>query len=114
MPVVMGRDTTNDMVARPDGSGTMEDRRRSYRRPAGLRGRFTGGAGGGGTDAADVVVADLSSHGIGLVSAVPVEVGATRRVVIFREGTYDLRADVRIVSCRRHADGTYVVGAEIV
>jgi hypothetical protein len=118
----MSKDTAQRVVALADGgTGAIADRRRSARRPAGLRGRLTyppapaeAAQAEARPGAADVTVADWSQHGVGLVSPVPVAVGSTPRAVIFREGTYDLRADLRVVSCRRRQDGMYAVGAEIV
>ena len=89
----------------------VSDRRRSRRddqdlpawlSPAGRRSASAGG---------QVRVADLSLHGVGMLSPTPMETGGAHWIVV-NGGALRLSCRLRVVSCRRRGDGRYECGGE--
>lgn len=83
------------------------DRRQEHRRPIGALASIRRVIDGETLDRLDIVLRDVSRHGIGLRSPVPLPGGAVYRVELGTEE--DVR--IRIIHSRRRFDGTYDVGA---
>ena len=83
------------------------DRRRESRRPAGAPAIAARLIGGKEFDRYEVLISDVSSRGVGLRSAVPLEKGAEYRLAALGEPA----RLIRVVRSRRRLDGTFDVGA---
>ncbi|HEY8746544.1 MAG TPA: hypothetical protein VIM11_01120 [Tepidisphaeraceae bacterium] len=83
------------------------DRRRESRRPAGAPAVASRLIGGKEIGRHEVLVSDVSSRGVGLRSAVPLDKGAEYKLQILGENAWL----IRIVRSRPRLDGTFDVGA---
>jgi hypothetical protein len=89
-----------------------DDRRRSYRHPLGAAGvLMRENDSEPGADSVHVLVFNVSIHGVGFRSTVPMKIDARRRLRI-GSGPLFLAARLKVVSSRVRADGTYDIGAE--
>lgn len=104
-----------DQHAPPGGSDNPHyagpERRRAPRRQQ--RGQATLIPASGDTSVEEQVeLFDRSEGGVGFISPRRYTPGAVYRVSLKDESTF-LNARLRIVSCRRQADGAYLVGSEL-
>ena len=85
------------------------ERRRSERTATACDGWISGPGGDDFTSGRQVLVTDLSLHGVGFASERPCEPGERRWVLIHR-GALRLSTRVRIASCRPREAGGFDVG----
>jgi hypothetical protein len=84
------------------------ERRRSPRKPHVVEASLGSPTGG---KPLKVTSVDLSKHGVGLSVAKPIAAG-TFHVLNLGLGTQRIAGEVRVLSCRKEADGSYRVHAE--
>lgn len=87
-----------------------DDRRRSERRPCICEAWIWSPTSSEDDDRRLVSALNLSRHGVGFESDQPVEPGTFHRIEL-RLGPQTIRAEIRILHCRR-GDGGFEVGAE--
>lgn len=102
------RDESNERMFCAIVSGA--ERRQEHRRSIGALAAIRRVVDGESLDRLDIVVRDVSPHGLGLRSPVPLPGGATYRLELGTEED----VHIRIVHSRRRFDGTYDVGAHCV
>ena len=89
------------------------DRRRSIRHPLGATGTITLGDGAADPRQLQVMVLNVSLHGVGFNSPVEFAEGAAHQVRI-GAGPLHLSSKFRVISCRTRDDGTWDIGAKFV
>jgi hypothetical protein len=94
-----------------DASSDGPERRRSVREPMVTRGQLRAVMGLQSDPLLEVLVVDVSLHGVGLRSAESLQVGDLYHVEI-GAGPLHLTSRARVVRCRLRRDGNFDIGAE--
>jgi hypothetical protein len=87
------------------------DQRQHSRRPTGALARLRRVVAGEELGMLDVLVRDVSVHGIGIHSPVRLEAGSTHRLEL---GGSTEPVLIQVIHCRRRFDGTYDTGARAI
>jgi hypothetical protein len=96
-------------LSRPTARDT--ERRRSTRHPHPVAAWLSGQAGAVKAAQQQVLVVNISLHGIGFRTSNPLTPGTTHWIVI-GNGPMHLSARIRVVSCRIQDDNAFHIGAE--
>ncbi len=89
------------------------DRRRSIRHPLGATGTITLDDNSADPHQLQVMVLNVSLHGVGFRAAVEFPEGATHQMRI-GAGPLHLSSKFHVISCRMRGDGTWDIGAKFV
>ena len=89
------------------------ERRRSYRRPLGTSGTVTRVEDGIEFGSLQVLVTDVSDHGVGMRAPVGLDTGTTHRLNIDAGDAYP-PSTIEIVGSRERPDGMFSIGARFV
>ncbi len=88
-----------------------DDRRRSARKPQAVQAYIASPTTRDPLDRQEVMAVNLSRHGIAFDHKSPLPLG-TYHVIDISLGEQRLRSELRIICCRKLADGNYEIGGE--
>ena len=106
-------DAPATMPAAPAGPRLAEDRRRTGRKPTECAAWIASPTPGKGEEPLDVTAVNLSRHGVLFTADRPLPAGTYHRVKIAL-GEQEIAGEMRVLHCRRDADGRYDIGGEFV
>jgi hypothetical protein len=98
--------------SQPSGFGPGRERRRAVRFKRKFVSQMTPWSAGQAAVPFQVVIEDISDHGIGILHSEPLEVGVRHLLTVPREVGRAVIRQVTVIRCDRRFDGLYSIGLE--